>query len=60
MRWFMKAAHMGEMRNACKILNRKYDRNRPPRRPRYTMEDNIKIVLTAIVCMYTGFIWLKI
>jgi hypothetical protein len=52
----MKAAHMGEMRNACKILNRKYDRNRPPRRPRYTMEDNIKIVLTAIVCICTGFI----
>jgi hypothetical protein len=53
-------AHMGEIRNAHRILNRKYERKKPLRRTRCRRDDNIKIVLTTTESMCTGFIWLRI
>jgi len=35
--------HMGEMRNAYKILFGKPDRKRPLERPRHGLEDNIRM-----------------
>jgi len=37
------AAHMGEMRNAYKILVEKLEEKRPLRRPRYIWKGNIRM-----------------
>jgi len=41
-------AHMGEMRNAYKIVVGKPEGKRPPRRPRCRWEDNIRMDLIEI------------
>jgi hypothetical protein len=43
MKWAGHVAHMGEMRNAYKILVRKPEGKRPLRRPRDRWEDNIRM-----------------
>jgi hypothetical protein len=59
MRWARHAAFMGELRNAYKILVRKPDGKKPPRRPRRRQDDIIKIDFTEIMRQWTGFSWLK-
>jgi hypothetical protein len=48
MRWAGHVAHMGEIRNACKVLIRKLEGMRPLRRPRHRWEDNIRMDLRKI------------
>jgi hypothetical protein len=48
--WIEHTAHMGNMRNAYKILVRKPERNRPLGRCKHRLEDNIKIDLKEIGC----------
>jgi hypothetical protein len=48
MRWAGHVAHIGELRNACKLMFRKAEGNRPLGRPRHTWEDNIKMYHNAI------------
>jgi len=43
MRWAGRVSHMGEMRNAHKILVRKHEEKRPLGRPRSRLEDNIRM-----------------
>jgi len=53
--------HMGGMRNAYKILVRKYEGRRPLRRPRDGWENNIGMNLGEIkdVKVWTGCIWVR-
>jgi hypothetical protein len=55
-RWAWHVAHIGEIRNAYKILLGKPEGKKPLRRPRHRWEDNIKMGWRA----KTGFIWLRI
>jgi hypothetical protein len=48
MRWAGHVAHMGEKRNACRILVGKPEGRRPLRRPRFRWVDNMKIDLREI------------
>jgi hypothetical protein len=50
MRWMEHIAHMGNMRNAYKILDRKPERKGPLGRCKYRLEDNIKMDLKEIGC----------
>jgi hypothetical protein len=50
----------GEKRNAYRILLGKPEGKRPPGRPRYKWEDNIKIGLRWNGLIWTGFICLRI
>jgi hypothetical protein len=43
MRWVGHVAHIGDMRNTCKILVGKPEGKRPLGRPRRRWEGNIKI-----------------
>jgi hypothetical protein len=43
MRWAEHMAHMGEERNAYRVLVRKSERKRPPGRPKKLWVDEIKI-----------------
>jgi hypothetical protein len=45
MRWVVHVAHMGEMRNACKMVVGKPEGRRPCRRSRHRWEDNIRMDL---------------
>jgi hypothetical protein len=49
MRWTGHVAHVGEKRNAYRILVRKPERKRPLKRPRHRWE-----------VVWTGLIWLRI
>jgi len=51
-------AHMGEMKNAYKILVRKPEGKRLLRRPRHRWEDNIRTDLKEIGC--EGVDWLHV
>jgi hypothetical protein len=44
LRWVGHVAHMGEMRNVCKILVGKPEGKRSLQRPRHRWEDNIRMV----------------
>jgi hypothetical protein len=48
------------MRSAYKILVGKPERKRAFRRPRRRWEDNIRMDLGEIECMWNGFIWIRI
>jgi hypothetical protein len=48
--WVGHAEHMGELRNAYKILVGKPDEKRPLRRTMHKWEDNIKMDLKEIEC----------
>jgi len=43
--WVGHVVHMGEMKNAYKILVGKSKGKKPPRRPRHRWEDNIRLYL---------------
>jgi len=45
MRWVGYVVHMGEIRNACKILVRKPEEKRPIRRPKCRWKDDIRMYL---------------
>jgi hypothetical protein len=46
MRWMRHVAHLGEMRNACKIVVGKPEGKRLLRRPRHRWEDSINMDLS--------------
>jgi hypothetical protein len=48
MNWVGHVAHMGEKRNAHRILVGKPERKRPPGRPRCRWEDNVKMDLREL------------
>jgi hypothetical protein len=48
MRWVEHAAHMGQMRNIYKIFVGNPEWKRPLGRPRYRLEDNIRMDLGEI------------
>jgi hypothetical protein len=48
-RWVEHVVHMGEMRNAYKILVGKPEGKRPVRRLRHRWEDNIKMDVREIM-----------
>jgi hypothetical protein len=60
MRWAGRVAHLGEIRNAHKILVRKPEGKRPRGRPRRRWEDNIRMDLREVGWeVWTGFIWFR-
>jgi hypothetical protein len=50
-RWSGHVARMGNRRNACKILVRKPERERPLGKSRRRGQNNIKMDLKEIVCV---------
>jgi len=50
MRWAGHVAHMGERRGVYRVLVGKPDGKRPPRRPRFRWEYNIKMDLQEVEC----------
>jgi hypothetical protein len=56
--WVGHVVHMGEMRNAYKILVGKLKGEKPPRRPRHRWEDNIRLYLREIGCK--GVDWMHV
>jgi hypothetical protein len=57
-RWVRHVAHMGQMKNAYKILVRKPEGKRLLKRPRHRWEDNIRTDLKEIGC--EGVDWLHV
>jgi hypothetical protein len=58
--WAGRAACMGEMRSAYKILVGKSEGKRPRGRPRRKWEDDIRIDVKEVTWrQWTGFIWLR-
>jgi hypothetical protein len=61
MRWAGHAVHMGQMKNAYKIMVGKSKGKRPLKRPRCRWEDNIKMNIKEIgLRAWIGFMWLRI
>jgi hypothetical protein len=58
MRWAGHVARMGEKNNAYRVLVRKPEGKRPPRRPRHKWVDNIKKDLREIGC--DGMDWIDL
>jgi hypothetical protein len=58
MRWVKHVTHIGEIRNAYKILVRKHEGKRPLRRPSCTWEDNIRMYLREIGWEVVDWIYL--
>jgi hypothetical protein len=57
-RWAGHVAHIGEMRNAYKILVETPEGKRPLGRPRRSLEDNIKVGIKEIGCEVMDWIHL--
>jgi hypothetical protein len=53
-----RVAHMGEMRNAYKIVAGKLEGKRPLRRPRRRWEDNVRMDLRGI--WWDGMDWIHL
>jgi hypothetical protein len=49
---------MGKMRNAYKVLGWKTEGKRTQRRPRHTLEDNIRMDLSEIGCEVVDWMYL--
>jgi len=58
MRWAGHLACMGERRGVYRVLARKPEGKRPPRRPRCRWEDNIKMDLQEVGC--GGMDWIEL
>jgi hypothetical protein len=58
LRWAGHVAHMGEKKNAYRILVGNPEGYRPLGKPIYRWEGNIKMDLKEVV--WTGLIWLRI
>jgi hypothetical protein len=60
MRWVGHVAHMGEKRNAYRILVETPEGKRPLGRPRRRWVDNIKIDLKDIFIGWDGMDWIDL